>query len=73
MLKFYVKVFYVMGKALSGELSCPCVRSCFLLQSTAAEKKGANSRVASSESIPITFILLVRGNFAVADLLHLML
>ena len=30
MLKFYVKVFYVMGKALSGELSCPCDRSCFL-------------------------------------------
>ena len=29
MLKFYVKVFYVMGKALSGELSCPCDRSCF--------------------------------------------
>ena len=28
MLKFYVKVFYVMGKALSGELSCPCDRSC---------------------------------------------
>ena len=24
---FYVKVFYVMGKALSGELSCPCDRS----------------------------------------------
>ena len=23
-----VKVFYVMGKALSGELSCPCDRSC---------------------------------------------
>ena len=22
MLKFYVKCFYVMGKALSGELSC---------------------------------------------------
>ena len=22
-LKFYIKVFYVMGKALSGELSCP--------------------------------------------------
>ena len=22
--KFDVKVFYVMGKALSGELSCPC-------------------------------------------------
>ena len=22
MLKFYVEVFYVMGKALSGELSC---------------------------------------------------
>ena len=29
MLKFYVKVFYVMGKALSGELSCPCDRSCW--------------------------------------------
>ena len=28
MLKFYVKVFYVIGKALSGELSCPCDRSC---------------------------------------------
>ena len=25
--KFNVKVFYVMGKALSGELSCPCDRS----------------------------------------------
>ena len=25
---FYVKVFYVMDKALSGELSCPCDRSC---------------------------------------------
>ena len=30
MLKFCVKVFYVMGKALSGELSCPCDMSCFL-------------------------------------------
>ena len=28
MLKFYIKVFYVMGKALSGELSCPCDKSC---------------------------------------------
>ena len=28
MLKFYVKVFYVMGKALSGKLSCPCDKSC---------------------------------------------
>ena len=26
--KFKVKFFYVMGKALSGELSCPCDRSC---------------------------------------------
>ena len=25
---FYIQVFYVMGKALSGELSCPCDRSC---------------------------------------------
>ena len=29
--KFNVKVFYVMGKALSGELSCPCDRSCLLV------------------------------------------
>ena len=29
--KFNVKVFYVMGKALSGELSCPCDRSCLSL------------------------------------------
>ena len=28
--KFNVKVFYVMGKALSGELSCPSDRSCCL-------------------------------------------
>ena len=27
---FYVKVFYVMGTALSGKLSCPCDRSCFV-------------------------------------------
>ena len=27
--KFNIKVFYVMGKALSGELSCPCDRSCY--------------------------------------------
>ena len=27
--KVSVKVFYVMGKALSGELSCPCDMSCF--------------------------------------------
>ena len=26
--KFNVKVFYVMGKALSGKLSCPYDRSC---------------------------------------------
>ena len=25
--KFNVEVFYVMGKVLSGELSCPCDRS----------------------------------------------
>ena len=25
---FNIKVFYVMGKALSGKLSCPCDRSC---------------------------------------------
>ena len=26
---FTLKFFYVMGKALSGELSCPCDRSCY--------------------------------------------
>ena len=26
-----LKVFYVMGKVLSGELSCPCDRSCLFL------------------------------------------
>ena len=31
---FYVKVFYVMGKALSGELSCPCDRSCIPFHET---------------------------------------
>ena len=35
--KFNVKVFYVMGKALSGELSCPCDRSCFILNSVEHE------------------------------------
>ena len=33
-LAFYVKVFYVMGKALSGELSCPCDRSCFSISTS---------------------------------------
>ena len=28
-VSFDVKVFYVMGKALSGKLSCLCDRSCF--------------------------------------------
>ena len=27
-----LKFFYVMGKALSGELSCPCDRSCYSFQ-----------------------------------------
>ena len=27
--KFNIKVFYVMGKALAGELSCPYDRSCY--------------------------------------------
>ena len=31
MLKFYIKVFYVMGNALTGGLSCPCDRYCFYL------------------------------------------
>ena len=28
-LNFYVKDFYVMGKVLTGELSCPYDRSCW--------------------------------------------
>ena len=27
-----LKFFYVMGKALSGELSCPCDRSCLNME-----------------------------------------
>ena len=27
-----LKFFYVMGKAMLGELSCPCDRSCFSLE-----------------------------------------
>ena len=27
--RFNVKVFYVMGKVVSRELSCPCDRSCY--------------------------------------------
>ena len=34
--KFNVKVFYVMGKALSGELSCPCDRSCLFMEHNSA-------------------------------------
>ena len=29
---FYVEVLYVIGKVLSGELSCPCDRSCSLVK-----------------------------------------
>ena len=29
---FFIKVFYVMGKALSGKLSCPCDRSCYIYE-----------------------------------------
>ena len=29
-VSFYVKYFYVMGKVLSGRLSCLCDRSCCL-------------------------------------------
>ena len=41
-LKFYVKVFYVMGKALSGELSCPCDRSCCPLSQQGLTLTGKN-------------------------------
>ena len=33
-LSFYIKVFYVMGKALSGELSCSCDRCLFFFGRT---------------------------------------
>ena len=50
---FYVKVFYVMGKALSGELSCPCDRSCF---STIFTKRNNiyDFLFASLDDIPLT-------------------
>ena len=28
---FYVKDYYVMGNELTGELSCPCDGSCYVL------------------------------------------
>ena len=42
MLTFYVKVFYVMGNALTGELSCPSDRSCYIfyMYINAPDKKG---------------------------------
>ena len=36
--KFNVKVFYVMGKALSSKLSCPCDRSCLARCTNVQEK-----------------------------------
>ena len=41
-LAFDFKVFYVMGKALSGELSCSCDRSCLLVLSYNLEYMLAN-------------------------------
>ena len=38
MFKFYVKVFYVIGKALTGELPCSCDRSCFAAFLISSEK-----------------------------------
>ena len=46
--KFNIKVFYVMGKALSGELSCPCDRSCFFLLLSFEENKAEDSHEISS-------------------------
>ena len=40
MLKFLRYLFYVMGKALSEELSCPCDRSCFCTSVLAASTTG---------------------------------
>ena len=41
--KFNVKVFYVMGKALSGELSCPCDRSCHFWRFNCEKSGGLKS------------------------------
>ena len=40
---FYVKVFYVIGKELSGELSCPCGRSCLPNSDNAPDKGNRNN------------------------------
>ena len=45
---FYVKVFYVMGKALSGELSCPCDRTCLVLEYLRTPKNYQSSRIFTS-------------------------
>ena len=47
-LKFYVKVLYVMGKVLSGELSRPCDRSCSV-STHMAVKDTYNTVCANSE------------------------
>ena len=44
MLKFYVKVFYVMGKVLTGKLSCPYDRSCLLLDLVVKANKSENKK-----------------------------
>ena len=45
---FYVKVFYVIGKALSGKLSCPCDRSCLF-----SAKLENGKSFSTSEKAPI--------------------
>ena len=41
---FYVIVFYVMAKALSGELFCPCDRSCLFSDLAALTAKSENKK-----------------------------
>ena len=49
--KFNVKVFYVMGKALSGELSCPCDRACFMSFSAVFQSYQDNGRVIKKDGV----------------------
>ena len=53
--KFSLKVFYVMGKALSGELSCPCDKSCLILASFLSWDQLLKVRICSHRS---KFLLL---------------
>ena len=59
MLKFYFKVFYVIGKVLSGELSCNTGRSCYSLKATEIYiYKILKKKKKKKKSFPPNFIII---------------